>query len=67
MEASIKWMRTPKKYLKWSFLLLTTCIEWALVIKFHHQTCKTLEMQKIATHKFFDFYIKKHDLKNLFD
>ena len=35
--------------------------------KFHHSTCQTLEMQKIATHKFFDFYIKKRDLMNLFD
>ena len=33
--------RTPKKYLKWSCLLLPTCIKRTLVIKFHHPTCKT--------------------------
>ena len=49
------------------FLLLPTCIKWTLVIKFHHPTCQTPEMRKIATHNFFDFYIKKHDLTNLFD
>ena len=27
-------------------------------------TCQTLEMRKIATHKFLDFYIKKRDLTN---
>ena len=52
----IKRMRTPKKYLKQSFLLLPTCIKWTLVIKFHHLTCQTPEMRKIATHKFFDLY-----------
>ena len=35
-------------------------------MKFHHPTCQTPEMRKIA-HKFFDFYIKKRDLRNLFD
>ena len=67
MDTSIKRTRTPKKYLKWSFLLLPTRIKQTLIIKFHHSTCQTLEMQKIATHKFFDFYIKKRDLMNLFD
>ena len=38
-----------------------------LVIKFHQPTSQTPEMRKIATHKFFDFYIKKRDLMNLFD
>ena len=52
----IKRMRTPKKYLKQSFLLLLTCIKWTLVIKFHHLTCQTPDMWKIATHKFFDLY-----------
>ena len=33
-----KQMWTPKKYLKWSFLLLPTCIKQTLVIKFHHPT-----------------------------
>ena len=28
-----------KKYLKWLFLLLPTCIKQTLVIKFHHPTC----------------------------
>ena len=51
-------MRTPKKNPKWSFLLFPTCIKWTLVIKFHHLTWQTAEMWKIATHKFFDFYIK---------
>ena len=38
-----------------------------LGIKFHHPTCQTPEMRKIATHNFFDFYIfKKRDLTNLF-
>ena len=64
---SIKQTRTPKKYLKWSFLMLPTCIKRTLVIKFHHPTCQTLEMRKIAIHKFFNFYIKKRDLTNLFD
>ena len=58
MDTSIKQTETPEKYLKWSFLLLQTCIKWTLVIKFHHTTCQTPEMQKIATQKFFDFYIK---------
>ena len=53
----IKLMRTPKKYLKQSFLLLPTWIKWTLVIKFHHLTCQTPEMRKIATHKFCDLYI----------
>ena len=67
MDTSIKRTRTPKKYLKWSFLLLPTCIKRTLAIKFHHPTCQTPEMRKIATHKFFDFYIKKRELTNLFD
>ena len=58
MDTSIKRTQTPKKYLKWSFLLLPTCIKWTLVIKFHHPTCQTPEMRKIATHKFFNFYLK---------
>ena len=61
---------TPKKYLKLSFLSLPTSIKRTLVIKFHHpharhRKCETLP--RIATHKFFDFYIKKRDLTNLFD
>ena len=47
--------------------IVATCIKWTLVIIFHHQTCQTPEMQKIAIHKFFNFYIKKRDLTNLFD
>ena len=39
----IKQTWKPKKYLKWSFLFLSTCI------KFHHPTCQTLEMRKIAS------------------
>ena len=56
-------------YLKWSFLLLPTCIKRTLSIKFHHPTCQTPEMQKIATNchpQIFDFYIKKRVLTNLF-
>ena len=49
MDTSIKRMQTPEKYLKWSFLLLPTCIKWTLVIKFHHPTCQTPEMRKIAS------------------
>ena len=52
---------------KWSFLLLTTCIKRTLVIKFYYPTCQTPEMRKIATHKVFDFYIKKRDLTILFN
>ena len=40
---------------------MPTCIKRTLVIKFHHPTCQTTEMQKlprIATHKFFDFTLK---------
>ena len=48
-ETFIKRTRTPKKYLKWSFLLLPTCIKRTLVIKFHHPTCQTPEMRKIAS------------------
>ena len=48
MDTSIKRTRTPKKYLKWSFLLLPTCIKRTLVIKFHHPTRQTTEMRKIA-------------------
>ena len=48
-DTSIKRTRTLKKYLKWSFLLLTTCIKRTLVIKFHHPTCQTPEMRKIAS------------------
>ena len=66
-ETCIKRTRTPKKYLKWSFLLLPTCIKRTLVIKFHHPTCQTPEMQKIAIHKFFNFCINKRVLANLFD
>ena len=56
-------------YLKWSFLLLPTCIKRTLSIKFHHPTCQTPEMWKIATNchpQIFDFYIKKHVFTNLF-
>ena len=70
MDTSIKRTRTPKKYLKWSFLLLPTCIKGTLVIKFHHPTCQTPEIRKIASNchpQIFDFYIKKRDLMNLFD
>ena len=42
-------------------------IKWTLAIKFHHPTCQKPEMRKIATHKFFDFYLKKRDSTNLFD
>ena len=45
-ETFIKWRR--EKYLKWSFLLLPTCIKWTLVIKFHHPTFQTAETWKIA-------------------
>ena len=41
-----------------------------LGIKFHHPPCQTPELEglpRIATHNFFDFYIKKRDLTNLFD
>ena len=47
-DTSIKRTRTPKTYLKWSFLLLPTCVKRTLVIKFHHTTYQTPEMQKIA-------------------
>ena len=47
-DTSIKWTRTPKKYLKWQFLLLPTCTKRTLVIKFNHRTCQTPEMRKIA-------------------
>ena len=69
-ETFIKRTQTPKKYLKWSFLLLPTCIKRTLVIKFHQPTCQTPEMQKIASNchpQIFQFHIKKHDLANLFD
>ena len=36
-------------------------------MKFHYPTCQTLEMREIATDKFFDFYIQKRNLTNLFD
>ena len=61
MDTSIKRTRTPKKYLKWTFLLLPTCIKRTLVIKCHHPTWQTPEMRRlprIATHKCFYFYIK---------
>ena len=48
-DTSIKRTRTPKRYLKWSFLLLPTRIKRTLVIKFHHPTCQTSEMRKIAS------------------
>ena len=38
--------------------IVTNLYKRTLVIKFHHTTCQTPEMRKIATHKFFDFYIK---------
>ena len=48
-------------YLKWSFLLLPTCIKRTLVIKSttqhaRHRKCERLP--RIATHKFFDFALK---------
>ena len=46
-QAIIK--RTPKKYLKWLFLLLPNCIKQTIIIKFHHPTRQTPEMQKIAS------------------
>ena len=57
-ETFIKRTRTPKNYLKWSFLLLPTCIKRTLVFNFHHPTSQTPEMRKIATHKFFIFTLK---------
>ena len=69
-ETFIKRTQTPKKYLKWSFLLLPSCIR-TLEIKLHqptgarHQKCARLP--RIITPKFFDFYIKKGDLTNFFD
>ena len=41
-----------RHFFLWPFLLLPTCIKRTLVIKFHHPTCQTPEMRKIATHKF---------------
>ena len=44
---------------------MPTCIKGTLVIKFHHPTCQTPEMQKFASNchpHFFYFYIKKRDL-----
>ena len=38
--------------------IVTNLYKRTLVIKFHHTTCQTPEMRKIATHKFFDSYIK---------
>ena len=38
--------------------IATNLYKRTLVIKFHHTTCQTPEMRKIATHKFFDSYIK---------
>ena len=52
-EIFIKRTWTPTMYLKWSFLLLPTCIKRTLVIKFYHPTCQTPKMRKIFTHKFF--------------
>ena len=69
-ETFIKLTETPKQYLKWSFLLLSSCIR-TLEIKLHqptgarHQKCGRLP--RIITPKFFDFYIKKRDLTNFFD
>ena len=63
----IKRMQTPKKYLKWSFLLLPTFIKRTLVIKFHHSTCQTPEMRKFCHPQILDLFIKKRDLTNLFD
>ena len=47
MDTSIKRMQTPKKYLKWTFLLLPTCIKRTLVIKCHHPTWQTPEMRRL--------------------
>ena len=53
--------------MKWSFLLLTTCIEWALVIKFHHQTCKTLEIcERLSPTTFSIFTLKNVTWKTYF-
>ena len=49
MDTSIKRTRTTKKFLKWSFLLLPTCIKRTLVNRFHHPTCQTPQMRKIAS------------------
>ena len=38
--------------------IVTNLYKRTLVIKFHHTTCQTPGMRKIATHKFFDSYIK---------
>ena len=55
--------RTPKKYLKWSFLLFPTCIKRTLVIKFHHPTCHTPQMRQTANPQICIFYLKKTRLK----
>ena len=47
-DTSIKRTRTTKKNLKWLLLSLPTCIKLKIIIKFHHLTCETPEMQKIA-------------------
>ena len=47
-DTSIKWTRTLREYLKWSFLLLSTCIKRTLVIlnsttqHARHRKCKWL-------------------------
>ena len=51
-DTSIKRTRTPKKYLKWSFLLLLTCIKWTLVIKFHHPTCRHWKCKRLPRNTF---------------
>ena len=52
METSIKRTRTPKKYLKWSFLLFPTCIKRTLVIKYHHPTCTHRKCERLPPTKF---------------
>ena len=61
MDTSIKRTRTPKKYLKWSFLLLPTCIKRTLIIKFHHPTCQTAEMGKIASNCNLQIFLFLHE------
>ena len=54
-------MWTPKKYLKWSFLLLPTCIKRTLVIKFRHplDTGNAKDCLELPPTNFFIFTLKK--------
>ena len=66
MDTCIKWTRTPKKYLKRSFLSLPTCIKWTLVIKFHHPTpdtgnvkdCLELPLKNVASYYLIIFSVQ---------